>query len=40
MTTMANELESQGVPFPEFQRRAFDLVKTEREASCTHTTAR
>jgi hypothetical protein len=33
MTTMANELEGQGVPFPECERRAFERVKGEREAS-------
>jgi hypothetical protein len=30
---LANELESQGVPFPECERRAFERVKSEREAA-------
>jgi hypothetical protein len=29
---LANELESQGVPFPECERRAFDRLKAERGA--------
>jgi hypothetical protein len=30
---LANELESQGWPFPECERRAFDRVRAERQAS-------
>jgi hypothetical protein len=30
---LANELEDQGVPWPEHERRAFALVKAERKAS-------
>jgi hypothetical protein len=29
----ANELQDQGVPWPEHERRAFDMVRAEREAS-------
>ena len=30
---LANELEDQGVPWPEHERRAFDRIKAEMEAS-------
>jgi hypothetical protein len=29
---LANELESQGLKFPECERRAFDIIKAEMEA--------